>query len=151
MTIKAALKQYAQEPLRFNTGLADYFNNKKIARYLAKKKVPLEKIRAALESRSCVKASYFGQSHSFGPRWITEVELLNGDVVKCHIPLAGDTGFSMSYMMDELGGWNIAKWVKEVRGTVVWYDYHGKPWYLVEHPTRHDDVFTIPRNHLMYI
>lgn len=99
--------------------------NDDLTKYLAKHSIPVEKIRAEIEKRNKPNCTYFGQSFAYGKRFITKVVLLDGTEITCAIPFTSDGDFCNLGLMHELGGFKVAKWVREIEVQYTWYDYRG--------------------------
>lgn len=112
--------------------LVKYFNNDGVTKYLKSQLTPEREsvVINELTSRSCEKA-YHGESHAYGPRFITSVELLNGKVLECHIPLSGDNSIE-SWAPAHVVGLKAAKWLRRINFEFIRYNYHGKPWWATE-------------------
>lgn len=121
--------------------------NTKLTKYLAKQAIPVEKVRKIVESRNCPNCKYFGQSPSYGKRFITKITLLDGTIIPCKIPFSADQGFINLGFIHEMGGFKVAKWVDNIEIEYIWYDYRGYHWSQVD-GIPHEATKTICRNDL---
>lgn len=120
--------------------------NAKLTAYLAKQTAPVEKIRAIVEKRNCPNCKYFGQSPSYGKRFIVKITLLNGVEIPCAIPFSADQGFINLGFIHEIGGFDVAKWVDHIEIDYVWYDFRGYHWSQVD-GIPHEEKGVVIRRH----